>query len=367
MVSIHNFSDPAIRSQVDLFSLPPTDTTIDFSLYAQYKPIVNVRVSNSKIEFRIVGNSSQYLDLADCFLYLTVQVVNLDGSDLHQNQNISTTNLFLHSLFVQIDLSINGKLIWTSNNVYPYKSYIETILTFGEDYFESQGQCALFYKDTNKFVSNDTNSGYKHRRLMIKASKILELIDKLRFDLSEQDRYILNDTDVLISLTRSSDAFALCGADTVETVGNISLPGTGKVLILDADLFVRKQVPYPSIVLAHQRLLEAGKTAKYFFIESQVKYFTIPSGNESAVEQNLFMSSIPRRIVLGFVSGMLNFNHNDNNNIFTYVSFYSLYYFVSLINLLKTVLFFSKILQWKLRTFSILLSSLLCFKSRINC
>jgi hypothetical protein len=63
MALINKFSSPSIRSQVDLFSMPPTDTTVQSSFYAEYKPLVNIQDNDSKIEFRVIGNSEQYLDL----------------------------------------------------------------------------------------------------------------------------------------------------------------------------------------------------------------------------------------------------------------------------------------------------------------
>lgn len=99
MSLVHNYSNPVIRSQVDLFSVPPTDTTIENSFYAEYKPIVNVSDSNAKIEFRIVGNSCHYLDFSDHFLYVKFQVLDEKNANLADDDEISIANLTLHSLF----------------------------------------------------------------------------------------------------------------------------------------------------------------------------------------------------------------------------------------------------------------------------
>jgi len=301
MGEIMKFFSPAIRNQINLFSLPPTNTTVDFSLYAEYPPIVPVPDSHAKLEFKIEGNANQYLDLDDSFLYLRVKVVNSDGSDLKDGAEIGTTNLFMHSLFSQCDVSIKNKLVSTSNNMYPYKAYLEYLLSFGEDYLDSQGKCPLFYLDDNNFDIDDRNKRYKNRKISISKSKPVELIDKIRFDLATQDRYILNDTDVLISLTRSRDAFSLCGKKWKDS-SNVEHNPDASVKILEASFFVRKQILYPSIVLAHQRFLENGMKAKYPYKRTDVKYFVIPSGNQSVVEQGLFMSTIPTRVVIGFVA-----------------------------------------------------------------
>jgi hypothetical protein len=136
LLSIH--SSPIIRSDVDLFSMYGTDTTVEESYYQDYKPLVNIQDSNSKIEFRIVGNSNQYIDLADHFLYLRVKIVDKDGADLLTTDDYSLTNFFFHTMFSGIEVSLQNQLITDGNNCYGYKSYIETICSHGQDYFLAQ-------------------------------------------------------------------------------------------------------------------------------------------------------------------------------------------------------------------------------------
>jgi hypothetical protein len=309
MALINKFSMPSIRGQVDLFSLPPTDTTVESSFYAEYKPLVNIQDSESKLEFRIVGNTIHLLDLFDHFLYLKVQVVNGNGTVLDESHNVSTANLFMHSLFSKVEVFINGNLISTSN-LYHYKAFLETLLTFDKNYLESQGTCALWYDDTDEDVSAK-NTGFTERSAHISKSQKLEMIDKLRIDMANQHRYILNNTTVVISLTKNTDSFALMHA----AVTPPSSGGTGgeppttpsnpllnpKVRFLDASLYIRKHVLYPSIILSHQKLLESGHSALYPFKMSDVKAFSIPAGNQVFVEENMFLGSIPSRIVVALL------------------------------------------------------------------
>lgn len=306
MSLLHSDSPAAIRGEVDLFSLPATDTTCDYSMYAEYQPVVNIQDCDSRVDFKIIANAQHYLDLHDSFLYLKVQVVNKNGTNLAADAKVSTVNCFLHALFSQLDIYFNSQLVSTSNNAYPYRAYIETLLSYGNDYKHSQGGCFLFYPDT-KVANDNTNEGYKIRKEFIAKSENVEMIDRLRFDLATQHRYILNDINVTISLTKSPDSFSLIGEAGSEY----------KVKILKASFFVRKQVLYPSIILAHQRLLEKGEVAKYPYKKTDIKYFTIPQGNSSAVEENIFSSSIPSRIILGFVASS-SFNGDITKNPFLF-------------------------------------------------
>jgi len=53
-------------------------------------------------------------------------------------------NLFLHSLFSQVDISLNGTLITASTSTYPYRAMLETLLSYGEDAKTSQLTSALY-------------------------------------------------------------------------------------------------------------------------------------------------------------------------------------------------------------------------------
>jgi hypothetical protein len=315
MALINEFSHPTIRGQADLFGLPPTDTTVESSFYAEYKPLVNIQDNDAKIDFRIVGNASQYLDLSDHFCSLRVKVIAGDGSDLAANAPVSTTNLFMHSLFSQCDVTINNQLVSTSNNCYMYKAYMETLLSYGRDYMNSQGTCPLFYFDTNNGSLDASNTGYKERQMFIEKSKPVELIDKLKFDIAYQQRYILNDTNVTISLTRCSESFSLLYKKALTTDPDLN----PKIKILDASLFIRKHVLYPSIVLSHQRLLEEGHSARYPFKKSEVKFFSIPKSSQSFIEENVFLGSVPQRVVLAFVpsNGFVG-NYSVNPYVFSH-------------------------------------------------
>jgi len=316
MALINNLSDPVLRGEADIFTVPETDTTVESSFYAEYKPVVNIQDSDAKIEFRLAGNSSQYIDLYDSFLYITVRVVDGSGKNIPGGETISTTNNFFHSLFSQVDLNINNQIISSTNNCYAYKAYIETLLSNGYDAIHSQAQCAMFFKDTNGGSVDFHNKGFKERSKCIEGSKMVELIGKLRIDLSSQNRYILNDTNICISLTRNTDGFCILYPDPAD----ISKHLNPRVKFLDASLFVRKQVLYPSISISHQKLLQSGLSAQYPLSVSDIKQFTIPAGNQSFIEENIFLGRVPSRIIIALVSNAA-FNGDYKLNPFCFKHF----------------------------------------------
>lgn len=71
---------------------------------------------SSPILFDISGlNGLEYLDLYNSQIHMTLRVLHDDNSLLVLGEDNSPVNLFLHSLFPQIDVSIQGKVLSTTS------------------------------------------------------------------------------------------------------------------------------------------------------------------------------------------------------------------------------------------------------------
>jgi hypothetical protein len=177
----HKYSSPTIRSDVDLFSVPSTCTTIEDSFYAEYKPTVNVQDSNAKIEFRIVG-SNHYVDLHDHFLYIKAKITDNKGADPVSTDKYSVANYLLHTMFSQVDVHMNNQIV-SSSNCYGHKAYLQTLLSYGPDYLNTQAQSAMFYKDVAKGTSQSRERGTSRvarivsRKNYVKLSSEFEMCD----------------------------------------------------------------------------------------------------------------------------------------------------------------------------------------------
>jgi hypothetical protein len=83
------------------------------------------------------------------------------NEDLKQSHLVGSVNLFLHSLFFQVDISLNGKNITTSVNTYPYRCILETLLNYGDEAKKTHLTSSYFYKDTaGKMDSLAENQGF---------------------------------------------------------------------------------------------------------------------------------------------------------------------------------------------------------------
>jgi len=70
----------------------------------------------SPIEFDVGASGEDYIHFANTMLYVNAKINRADGTNLANDFPIGPSNLFLHSLFSQVDVSLNGTLITVSTN-----------------------------------------------------------------------------------------------------------------------------------------------------------------------------------------------------------------------------------------------------------
>jgi len=218
-------------------------------------------------------------------------------------------NLFLHSLFSQVDIQLNGTLITSSTNTYPYRAILETLLSYGEDAKKTHLTSGLYYKDaagqmdTVALRDGDDvvpNEGFVKRSQHTNQSRVVDMMGRLHADIFFQDRYMLNEVNVKIKLVRSKDAFCIMSeADC-------------RVVITKATMFVRKVKLSPSVFLAHAKALANG-TAKYPIRRVICKTFTVPNGFRDISHEKLFSGQLPTRVVVGLVTNQAFNGHRERN------------------------------------------------------
>ncbi|XP_066486401.1 vomeronasal type-2 receptor 26-like [Tiliqua scincoides] len=233
MAFIHSFSEECTKSELDLFQIAPTQTSIEGSVYVEVPPMTAV-TETSSLEFFIVGNGEDYMDL-NTLLYLRCRIVKEDGGNIDRQAEVALVNYPIASIFSQLDVTLGDKLISQSNNCYPYRAFIEAVLNYGEDMLSSQFSAGMFYKDTpGEHDSADLdghNQGFIKRVGLTAESRKIELLGHLHADLFFQEKLLLNGVDMKIKLTRSKDSFCLMTDDA-----NVCY----KLKILLTSLFVKK-------------------------------------------------------------------------------------------------------------------------------
>ena len=284
-----------MNSEFDLWAPRPTQGSVVSNRCETYNPVASIS-DGGPVEFRITNaDPDTYLDLGNTLLYVKAKIVKGDGSDLKVEDQVAPVNLWLHSLWQQVDISLNDKLVSASTNMYPYRAYIETLLSYGGEAKDSQLATALWFKDrAGQFNANDgQNPGFVHRMRHTLNSQSVDLLGRLHTDIGFQDRYLLNHVTVRVRLTRAKDVFSL--------ITQLQEPQPEyKVVLQDVQMHVRKVQLSPPLQLAHVKVLEKAP-AQYPIRRVLTKYFAVPQGQTAVNEQNLFLGVLPKRLILGMV------------------------------------------------------------------
>ena len=321
---MHRQSCEGVKTELDLFTVPPTQNCIVDSHVVEHQPTASLD-SGGPIEFFIPGPGDDYIDLANTMLHLQVKVTLANGNPLDAGDPVGPVNNFLHSLFSHIDLSLNDTLVTSSaSNSYPYRSYIETLLSYGFDAKSTQLTNQLWYKDKASLMhaselaaGPDPNPGFVTRRDYIVGSRVVDMIGRLHVDMFLQDKFLINGVDVKLRLVRSTPAFALIAGGANEY----------KIVVVNASLFVKKATVNPAVQKAHIMAMERA-TVKYALRPVECKVYSIPTGALSHTHENLFLGSLPKRLVLCCIDNdAYNGTYQTNpfhakNNTISFVSVY---------------------------------------------
>ena len=249
----HHNSLESSKTELDLFPVPPTQTGLEAGRFVDHHPNSSI-TGNAPIEFLVSGAGNEYMDLARTQLYVKAKITKADGGNLDPNAKVGPANLFLNALFVQVDVSLNGKLVSSATNTNPYRAILETTLSYGPAAKKSQLTAALFYKDRASYLDEtdptkddkDANTGLKARYLHTLGSQSVEMIGRIHEDVFNMDRLMINGVDLRLKLTRSKNEFCLlssaAGADF-------------KVVLENVILFIRKEKVSPSVMVGHAEAL----------------------------------------------------------------------------------------------------------------
>ena len=281
--------------QLCLFNVPGTQTGVEKVYFQQVRPISQIS-NNSNVEFNVnSGNSLDYIDLKSSRLYVKLKVIHADGTPLVENEKVGPVNLLLQSLWSQVEVALQGKVVASSNSYYGYNAYIQTLLKSSADEKQSRLTSQLYELDTPGFMDeNDPieglNTALYNRSLYVKDSKFLSMEGPLYHPMFQLKRYVLNQTDVQVKLYRQRPNFCLTAPD-----------GDYEIVLEDIILKVAKVRVNPAVIYSHGQVLQSTN-AKYPFIRTDIKMFSLPAGQISCSFDNMFQGNRPNKVVVGFVS-----------------------------------------------------------------
>lgn len=309
-------------SQLCLFDLPGYQTAVENVSYQKIRPISTIS-ADSPIEFNIAAqNDLTYMDLKRSTMFVKVRITKNDGSKIDSsNNNVGPINLLLHSLFSQVDVFVQNRLVSSSTGNYAYKAYIQNLLKYGKSSKQTQFTAQLWYEDTpgafdDYNVSEGSNLGLYHRFKFLENGRSVDLQGNICHPLFSMDRYLLNLVSVDVKFYRNRPEFyLLTGDDSTDY----------KIEIQDMYLNICKVNVSNGLFVGHQNVLKSQITAKYPYVNTEVKIISIPSGQITFAQNNIFPQARPSKVVVAFASSKsaagdfklspYNFKHYNLNQI----------------------------------------------------
>ena len=227
-------------------------------------------IESGPLEFTITGSGDEYLDLSSAYLHLTASISDGGVTTPTEGDKVAPVNNWVQSLFSQVDVFLNGKMVSSSSNTYAYRAYIETLLTA--------------------------------------HGKKVDMIGYIYDDVFRQTRLLPTGVKVKVRFVRATEQFSL-----------ISTRAGYKTEISSAILYVKKCKVNPEVCLA---LANVHKKNNMYFPIKRVdcKVFTIPARTLSAFKEGIISGQLPKKIVVGCVRNTA-YNGVYNENPFNFEHF----------------------------------------------
>lgn len=286
---IDSSSNVSINSSLNFFQLPPTEVSIARSKI--YEILPSNPITDFPLHYRLHA-SSLFSDLNRFYIYTEFRIrkEGADGKlkDLEAADKVAPINMLGLTFMKNMRVSINGREIFNSNGLMPYKTWIDYETSLSRSAKDGWGGSLGYYRDEDKL---EEGTGFDARKELFALSKKACFMAKIDADIFNQPLFLLNHCLLEIEIQPHDSDFLLTSPTT----------GTTYHLILEnCRLYVRMCELHDSLALTINKRLDAAP-AKYAVKKSAMKSFYIsPGRNEFSA--NLFMDQIPRRLSLGLVA-----------------------------------------------------------------
>ena len=352
MSFIKEDSEECSTSPLEWFKVAPTQTVIEKSSDIEHQSLTSLR-DNASIEFFAPAATEEYYDLQNSRLYIKCRILRNNGQAITADDVVAPINDLHNSLWSNVELSLNDRLVSHSNNTHGHTSMISHLIHDSEESLLSERAMRMLFKDTPKQMDvfdprrsnpnhlipgfdierrvaangdvtyhlidaavNTGNHGLYQRYCLSRLSQEIEMIGPLRIDMFEQERYLPSGVSIRLRFHRQKNLYTLMSEDP-----------DYKIDIMDAFLLMRKVRPSPGVQLGHHDAL-LKMAAKFPITRKECKVVSVAAGLRDVKKDNLFLGQLPKRVVVAMVDSdafagvqnknPYNFKHNNVSHIQLY-------------------------------------------------
>ena len=298
-------TQPAVNFTDNFFNALPVDVRFNKVELRQVVPASGGADDASAIRFHLEKREApQCYLLSKTLIELDLTITKEDGISLPTTTlTVAGVNNTLHSLFSEISTSINGQNISGSKQLYPYKAYLGTLLTFDSEVKNSTLQMQGWANDKARNMGPaTTNSGFAIRSQSMREDDVLSsayraegctFIGKLYHDLHTCDKPLPPHTSIDFYLTRATSEFSLMSL-TADTEKYKAVVKSIKLYIpiawLSEPMYKELQIRF------------AKQTMKYHLRRWSVLTFGIGMNKKESISESMFAESEnPTRIFFALV------------------------------------------------------------------
>jgi hypothetical protein len=291
-----------VSSEFNIFASKPVQTAVRERNVVQYKPIASV--DHSDLEFSIPEDHDTYI-APDIKFSVRGKLIKANGTDLDATDFTAGTNNLLHSLFSQCSVNITP-----ATELYHYRAYLETLLTYGSDAANTHLTTSEWYPDSGDLLACDPTAADSTKECFItrwnrqKQSKVQELYGRLHSNICNVTIFLIPGVRLQIKQTKAKPSFSLMNMDSTSTT-------TFK--FIDAELIVRRIKAEPKILLAHNKILSKGYFARYNLTTDELKTFAFSKRPQSLSINNAVLGVMPKRLVFTMVKNTDFLGTTDKN------------------------------------------------------
>ena len=279
-------SADSISSGFNFFKIDDTDVSLSHSNFVE-KLTLNP-VGQPPYHFKI-QEGSNYLDLSKTYILVEMKMEKKVGAGDWENtetaDNISTVQAPGLTFMKNLKVGMFGREVYNSRGLQAYKNYIDITLNANPDVKNSYLSVAGYYEDPDSQISG---AGWEARRELFTDGKIAQFVTKLNFDLSNQDRFIVSNTEIDIEIQPHDSNFMIVAP-------HIAADTQARLTITNIKLYVKILDAMDGLSLSIARLLEK-QPARYPLKSSVLKSQSFITGTREA-NFNVFTKEIPSQIV----------------------------------------------------------------------
>jgi hypothetical protein len=107
MALVHQNSCECTKSELDLFGVPPTQTSLEHGYWEQ-TGLPSALTDQDPYECAVSGAGDDYIDLFNTYLFVEAHIMNTDGSNLDPDTDVGHVDLWM---FSDVSVSLSDKLV----------------------------------------------------------------------------------------------------------------------------------------------------------------------------------------------------------------------------------------------------------------